>query len=328
MNKQLRMAAFIVFLVLSASLLILPAGAFVAQTEQFFVADYANVIDSDTEERIIEANRRLQAQSGGQIVIVSIEYLDGYYTDEYALQLMNDWGVGDKEKQNGMLLLLVVEENKAWLMQGYGIKDAFDSDAINRMLDQSFFPEFDKGNYNQAVNAVFTRMLGWYEDYYNISLEGGSNSGIVAPVTEYLGTNEDHFFNEAPQGLFIGSGGLFPAILIVPFVVLLLVFIVIGNLSRFASRRGPRFFTGYRNPSNFFFYNSFRPRPPMNRPPGGWFGGFGGFGSGSGGGRGGSSGGFGGFGGFGSGSGGGRGGSGGGFSGGGGRGSGGGGGRR
>jgi|LSQX01.1.fsa_nt_gb uncharacterized protein len=314
MKKPVSVTAFAAFLILFMSLLLSPACAFVSQSEAFYVADYANVIDSDTEDRIIQENINLQAQTGGQIVIVSVEYLDGYYADEYALQLMNDWGVGDREKQNGMLLLLAVQENKAWLMQGYGIKNDFDSDAINKMLDRYFFPEFDKGNYDKAVDTVFSKMIGWYEDYYAIDVTGSSTGGYIGGDEYQSGYSSSHSF-------YTGSGSIFPAFFIIPVVVIVLVLIVIGNIGRFAFRRGPRFFTGYRSPFNFFFYNSFRPRPPFNRPPPGGFrggpgSGFGGFG------------GFKGGGGFGSGRGGGRGGGGGGFSGGGGRGSGGGGGRR
>jgi uncharacterized protein len=87
-----------------------------------------------------------------------VQYLDGYYSDEYALQLFNDWGVGDAEKNNGMLLLLATMEGKAWLTQGAGIKNDFTDTYINELLDEYFWKDFDKGNFDAAVNKLFPKL--------------------------------------------------------------------------------------------------------------------------------------------------------------------------
>jgi hypothetical protein len=143
-------------------------------------------------------------------------------------------------------------------------------------------------------------MIGWYEDYYSVDIDASGNEGGYSGGNGYpqSGHSSSHSASSGPRVIF-------PSFFIIPVVAIVLILIIFGNIGRFAFRRGPRFFMGYRRPYNFFFYNSFRPRPPFNRPPPGGFGG--GFRGGSGG--------FGGFrggGGFGSGGGGGRGGSGGG----------------
>jgi len=90
-----------VFTLIFALVLILSpafyASAVVDQTEAFYVADYAGVLSEDTAQRIIETNGYLEQSCGGaQIVVVTIEYLDTFqYTDEYAVHLFNQWGVGD-----------------------------------------------------------------------------------------------------------------------------------------------------------------------------------------------------------------------------------------
>ena len=84
------------------------AQALVEQSADFFVADYANVLTEVTRQDIISANIDLEQEcSGAQIVIVTIEYLNGVPSDEYATKLFNDWEVGSREANNGMLLLLV-----------------------------------------------------------------------------------------------------------------------------------------------------------------------------------------------------------------------------
>jgi uncharacterized membrane protein YgcG len=100
---------FMTFILLAA----VPARAVVAQSDDYYVADYAGVLSPSAEEDIIAYNGDLEYYcDGAQIVVVTIEYLDGMYADEYALKLFNDWGVGSATADNGMLLLLVTEEKK------------------------------------------------------------------------------------------------------------------------------------------------------------------------------------------------------------------------
>ena len=88
------------------------AFAVVDQSESFYGADYSNVLSNDTEQMIINYNGSLEQQcQGAQIVVVTVDYLDGMYSDEYAYQLFNDWGVGSADYNNGMLLLLAIQEN-------------------------------------------------------------------------------------------------------------------------------------------------------------------------------------------------------------------------
>ena len=84
-----------------------------------------------TEQMIIDYNGALEYHcQGAQVVVVTVDYLDGMYSDAYAYQLFNDWGVGSSEYNNGMLLLLAVQENKAWLAYGLGLTSVIDSNDV------------------------------------------------------------------------------------------------------------------------------------------------------------------------------------------------------
>ena len=152
------------------------AYAVVDQSESFYVADYANVLSEDTEQTVIERNARLeQFCHGAQIVVVTVDYLDGMYSDEYAYQLFNDWGVGSAENNNGMLLLLAIQENKAWLAYGFGLDSAMGG-RVDAMLDSSFWRDFDRGNYDSAVTGLLDELTAFYEELYGVSLSGNSRS--------------------------------------------------------------------------------------------------------------------------------------------------------
>ncbi|MBQ8830123.1 MAG: TPM domain-containing protein [Oscillospiraceae bacterium] len=301
MKKALIILLISLFTIFSA----FPAFAIVDQSDEFYVADYADVFSSDFEERIIQLNGDLEHYCGGaQLVVVTVDYLDGMYSDEYAMKLFNSWGVGDADENNGMLLLLAVKENKAWLTVGKGI--SLSTSEIDELFEDHFWKDFDRGNYEEATEAMIDALVLWYTDEYNVETDSGSSSQNSTVRVEHE-----------------TGGGRGISVIWIILIIIVIIFL-------FSNRGGRRTYRTRSNSGNILpwllFFNSqrnnrnYRSHRPPNNP---WdddddhFGG-GGFGGGSSGGsRGG--GGFGGFGGFGGGGGfSGRGGGGGGFGGGGG----------
>lgn len=172
------MKKFFTFLMALALVLSLGVSAYavVDKSDSFYVADYANVLSADTEQRICDYNGALEQQcNGAQIVVVTVDYLDGMYCDDYAYELFNNWGVGSAQYNNGMLLLLAVQENKAWLAYGLGLNSVLSSDAVNNMLDEFFWEDFDDGKYDDAVNSLFNTLLSWYDNNYGSEVEQAGN---------------------------------------------------------------------------------------------------------------------------------------------------------
>ena len=308
-------ACFALIIAVAVSLAV-PALALVDKSPSFYVADYADVLSDSTEQSIITTNAALEKATGGQIVVVTVKYLEGLKSDEYAVRLMNQWGVGDAQKNNGMLLLLATQENKAWLTQGAGIKNSFTDNKINNLFDKYFWKDFDNEKYDQAVQKMFKQMVSWYEGYYNVNLTGGntsSSSNNSGSNTVYNYGTSTHVEDE------IGSVA---SVLIGAVVLLLIIFIISAKaIGRRRYYRNPGPGVGpeyYPRPSSFWPLFFLRPRfrygPRYHYHDhdhdhhdhhdddhhggfggGGFGGGFGGHSGGFGGGRGG--GGFGGFGG-------------------------------
>ena len=173
------MKKFFAFLMALALVLSLGVSAYavVDKSDSFYVADYANVLSADTEQRICDYNGALEQQcNGAQIVVVTVDYLDGMFCDDYAYELFNSWGVGSSEYNNGMLLLLAVQENKAWLAYGLGLNSVLSSDSVNNMLDEFFWEDFDDGKYDDAVNSLFNALLSWYDNNYGSEVEQAGNN--------------------------------------------------------------------------------------------------------------------------------------------------------
>lgn len=299
-----RFAAALLLIVLAAVFCASPALAVVGQSEEYYVADYAGVLSEATKSDIIAVNGALEQYcEGAQIVVVTVEYLDGMYSDEYANKLFNDWGVGSSSANNGMLLLLATEEGKGWLAVGAGIDNVFTDNTANKYLDSYLWDKFDAGDFDGAVCTLMPQLIVWYESYYGNYFFSG----------EAAGGGQYQNMEAGRDSVSGGEGAIV--------IVFLLVFIAVIVLASINDRRGyrsyyinmgmpiPRYHFWYmwgprphrrwHNPYDHYNRNDRGPRGPKG--PGGFGGGSsrggGGFSGFGGGGRGGSGGGFGGFGG-------------------------------
>ncbi len=278
---------FSVMLIAAMALLLSPAAfALVDQSDEYYVNDSANVLSEETEQLIINYNGDLETYcSGAQIVVVTVEYLDGMYSDEYAGALFENWGVGDGSEHNGMLLLLATGENKAWLTVGKGITGSFTDRMVDEYFEDYFWDDFDRGDYDDAVQTMFVRLAYWMADYYGVETQ-------ESPVAE------GERGSSAAQRIAGAFGDLFTV------AVIVVIFMAISSSNyRYGSRR--RAYRSGFDPFTYMLFSSLF-RSGMGGHRGGPFdndddhcgsGGFGGFGGGSGGFGGSSGGGFGGFGG-------------------------------
>ena len=183
----MRQKKWITILLLLA-MLCWPAAAFavVDAPANIYVGDYANVLSEETEQYIIAQNQTLAEATGAQIVIVTVDFLDGMDIEDYAYTIFNDWGIGDAEKNNGLLLLLTIGEENYWAMQGKGLEGVLSSGTLGDYLYEYLEPDFAAGDYDAGVYNVFNAFLGWFNDYYDLTAQSsnqntaGDNSGIAA----------------------------------------------------------------------------------------------------------------------------------------------------
>jgi len=299
-------------IVLLASVVTPGALALVSQSSEYYVTDDAGVLTEKTRQDIISANVDMEQQcQGAQIVIVTVKYLDGIPSDEYATKLFNDWGVGGSDANNGMLLLLATEELKGWLVVGAGISGAFTDKMADDYLNTYFWGEVDARNYDTAVRNICEALFSWYAGYY------GVNQGNVAVAPTALPAQPTYGRPDVaqPGDTYNPYGRVFNfGMILFWFIFIIIIIIIIASVAGTDRSRHrayyvhmgmpiPRYHWWYMwggNRPYRVWYNNNRYGPRGPRGPGGP-GGFGGprgpggFGGPGGGGR--SGGGFGGFGG-------------------------------
>ena len=164
-KRVLSCAAAIVLTVI----LCLSAAAEVAYqpTAQFFVNDFADVLSAETEQQIVELGRTLQQQTGAQAVAVTVPTLDGQSVEDYAIDLANDWGIGQEDKDNGVLILIAVEERKLRIEVGLGLEGALPDGKTGRIMDEYMTPSLRQNDYStgmlEGYKAVAAQIYAEYD---------------------------------------------------------------------------------------------------------------------------------------------------------------------
>ena len=139
------------------ALLVLPVQilAYEQPTDRFYVNDFADILSDETEQFIFENSEKLEEATTAQIVVVTVQNLDGKGIEEYATGLFREYGIGDDEKNNGLLLLLALEERQFRVEVGYGLEGCLPDAKTGRFQDDYMIPyfkenDFDAGMLNQC----------------------------------------------------------------------------------------------------------------------------------------------------------------------------------
>lgn len=191
--------------------------AVVSPSSQLYVTDDADILSSETENDIVDRVTRLQEACGGEIAVVTIDFLtNGLDSEEYTYELFNQWGVGDADENNGTVLLLVPGEGKGWCAAGSGIEDSLTAGRLETILNTYLWDDFDAGRYDEAVINTVDALLDWYESYYSIDLDAVQTA---QPPAQFGGGAAPHAAAVAGRAVF-QMFGIVIAVVVVALVVL------------------------------------------------------------------------------------------------------------
>ena len=288
-----------------------------------YVYDHAGVLTDDTMEYIDAMNESLFAQTGAQIMIVVQDTTNGADIVDYAIDLGNRYGVGSAERNNGLVIVLALEDYTPTGLKGdYGVAcgDGLYSYG-NELTDLLYYymeADFAAGDYDAGVKRTFDAYIDWFEDFYGVTVRENYVPGVGSSYTASSGD----YYTRTEGTVEPAMGSVMGRIILI--LIVLLIIWVIADRVRYNRYRRRYLRPGMGIPTRRYYpvfwgrprrvvITPPRKRPPNNhrRPPTGGFGGGGSFGGSrggfSGGSRGGSRGSFGGGGSFGSGFGGSRG---------------------
>ena len=156
-----KLSAIILSFLLSLSLVI--AIDFPTQDDSIYVNDYADVIDEETEEELISMNQESDYAYGGYVVVVTEDFID-YDLYDYSYQLFNEWGIGDEDNNNGVLLVLDIGNDNYSYIVGTGIEKILTDGEMDTIISEYMEPDFASGDYGEAVLKTTEQFLDAIED--------------------------------------------------------------------------------------------------------------------------------------------------------------------
>jgi uncharacterized protein len=101
----------------------------------------------------------LQAQSQRQIVVVTIPDLGGDDIDDYGTKLGRAWGIGDKQRNDGLLLIIAPKERKVRVEVGYGLEGIVTDAVSSLIIRHDLTPKFKTGDYAGGINAAVDNLI-------------------------------------------------------------------------------------------------------------------------------------------------------------------------
>lgn len=131
------------------------------------VVDEAEMLSSEAQRRIASLSEAHEKATSNQVVVATFPDLQGYSIEEFGYQLGREWGIGQADKNNGVLLIVAKEERKVRIEVGYGLEgeltDAIASNIINAVITPSFKrAQFDQG-VTAGTQAIIAALGGEYK---------------------------------------------------------------------------------------------------------------------------------------------------------------------
>ena len=143
-------------------------------TDSFFVNDFAGVIAQQDEEAMLSLGTALYKNEntfGAQVVVVAVNTVNGADMADYALELGRSWGVGNKEKDNGIVILLAVEDRKIEMAVGYGLEGAIPDSKAGRFLDAYAIPYLKQDDFSKGLKELYTAVVNEVYVEYGVTHE-------------------------------------------------------------------------------------------------------------------------------------------------------------
>ncbi len=145
------------------------------------VLDQADLLSSTEEQRLARKLTAFEDTTSTAIVVVTVQSLEGAPISDYAIELGREWGVGQEDKDNGVVFLVSEGDRKMFIATGYGVEGALPDAIANRIVDRIVTPAFREGQFyvgiNRGTDAIIQATKGEY-DAADESRSASSDEGM------------------------------------------------------------------------------------------------------------------------------------------------------
>ncbi|AWY43244.1 methanol dehydrogenase [Pseudomonas putida] len=157
------------------------------------VVDTAQMIEPSVRDQLTQQLQAHEKATGEQLVVVTLPDLQGTDIADFGYQLGRYWGIGQKDKNNGALLIIARDERKLRIEVGYGLEDRLTDAQSSVIIHQVITPAFKAGNFSKGISDGVAAML---------VVLGGNPLDEPSTVYESSGDPNDDFVSRHPA-LFV-----------------------------------------------------------------------------------------------------------------------------
>ena len=123
-----------------------------------YVVDLAGVLNAETRARLNDRLKDLEAATTAQVVVLTLNSLEGEPIEDFSHQTAVKWGIGQKGKDNGVLLTVAVKDKKYRLEVGYGLESTLPDSLVGSIGRQYLVPNFRQGDFAGGIVAAVTAL--------------------------------------------------------------------------------------------------------------------------------------------------------------------------
>lgn len=124
----------------------------------YFVIDAAHILSDEEDTNLKKFLLDLNDETSVQIVVLTVPSLEGRSPHEFTVAHFDKWGVGDKEKDNGAILMVAMEEHEMFIVTGQGTEAVLTDALCSRILREILVPAFREGRYGQGIDETVQTM--------------------------------------------------------------------------------------------------------------------------------------------------------------------------
>jgi uncharacterized protein len=137
------------------------------------VNDLAGMLGAETETRLEQSLKELEQRTGAQLVVLTVESLEGEVLEDYSLRVAETWGLGRAEQDDGVLLLIAKNDRQMRIEVGYGLEDRLTDLQSGRILKEVIRPRFREGEFEHGIEQGVAAIVA--------AVEGGAIDAYAAP---------------------------------------------------------------------------------------------------------------------------------------------------
>mgnify|MGYP002637493189 CR=1 FL=1 len=154
------------------------------------ILDQANLIDAASEQQINQLLAGHEKASSNQVILVTLKDLQGYSIEQAGVEMGRVWGVGQKEQDNGIVLILAQAERKVRIEVGYGLEGVM-TDAVSATIIQEYMlPRFKTGDFSGGLlvgtQAIVAALGGEYIAPVAKGKKSGNGSGLPSIIFMFI----------------------------------------------------------------------------------------------------------------------------------------------